>query len=180
MASDSRNSLPFEPNRKRKKAAGAAEGKPAQTSKQDQTQKAKKTQKDQPRSARSQSAEKSAAVPLPKPTSRAARSDASIPEVVSRRMFRRMVIFSGVPTFVGVGIFFLSYFLLVNHVLDIPKYAVFLATLGCFGLGVVGLSYGALSASWDEDRLGGWFGASEFQTNFGRMTEAWRTPRKSS
>ncbi|MBD0336318.1 MAG: PAM68 family protein [Cyanobacteria bacterium Co-bin13] len=170
MPSDSpRNSLPFEPNRKGKKAAGASEGKSAQNSKKDQAQ-----------SAQAKPAQKSAQTSPSTPTSRAARSDASIPEVVSRRMLRRMVIFSGVPTFLGVGVFFLSYFLLVNQVLDLPKYAVFLTTLGCFGLGVVGLSYGALSASWDEDRLGGWFGASEFQTNFGRLTEAWRTSRKSS
>ncbi|MBD2260438.1 PAM68 family protein [Pseudanabaena sp. FACHB-2040] len=170
MPSDSpRNSLPFEPNRKRKKAAGASEGKSVQN-----------LNKDQRQSAQAQAVQKSAKTSSSTRTSRTARSEASIPEGVSRRMFRRMVIFSGVPTFLGVGVFFLSYFLLINQILDVPKYAVFLTTLGCFGLGVVGLSYGALSASWDEDRLGGWFGASEFKVNFGRLTEAWRTSRKSS
>jgi hypothetical protein len=48
-----------------------------------------------------------------------------------------------------------------------------LVTLGCFGLGVLGLTYGVLSASWDEDRPGDWLGIAEFQVNFGRMTSAW-------
>jgi hypothetical protein len=99
--------------------------------------------------------------------------DAAIPEVVSRRMLKRMVIFSGVPTFAGVATFFVSYLVLINGVVELPSYFVLFATLGCFGLGVLGLSYGALSASWDEDRLGHWFGLDEFKVNFGRLTGAW-------
>lgn len=189
MSSDSpRNPLPFEPSGKRKKAnSGTAEGKVNQKS-------AKVTQGSDPQASRSKSAKpKAAKEPQAAQSlkaakhkegssaaSRKSRSDTAIPEVVSRRMLRRMIVFSGIPTFVGVGIFFSSYFLLVNRIVDLPKYAVFFSTLGCFGLGVLGLSYGALSASWDENRLGGWFGASEFRTNFGRMTEAWRAARKSS
>jgi hypothetical protein len=47
--------------------------------------------------------------------------------------------------------------------------------MGFFGLGVLGLSYGVLSASWDEDEPGTKFGWQEFKTNFGRMTAAWRS-----
>lgn len=180
MSSDSpRNPLPFEPTGKRKKVEpGSTEGKagqkPAKLSKKSTRQAAAKA------SSQKSVTQKPAKEKTALSASPSSRSDAAIPEVVSRRMFRRMVIFSGVPTFIGVGIFFLSYYLLVNHIVDLPKYAVFLSTLGCFGLGVVGLSYGALSASWDEDRLGGWFGGSEFKANFSRLTEAWRAPRKSS
>lgn len=99
----------------------------------------------------------------------------AIPEVVSRRMLKRMMIFSGLPTFAGVLTFFVSYFLLVNEVVDLPSYFVLFATLGCFGLGVLGLSYGALSASWDEERLGHWLGFDEFKVNFGRLTGAWNS-----
>ena len=98
---------------------------------------------------------------------------AAIPEVVSQRMLRRMLAFSGIPTGLGVLIFFLSYYLVVKTQVELPPYAVLLATLGCFGLGVVGLTYGVLSASWDEDRPGGWLGLGEFKVNFGRMTQAW-------
>ena len=97
----------------------------------------------------------------------------AIPEVVSQRMLRRMLAFSGVPTFLGVATFFGSYALIVKGNVDLPPYAVLLSTLGCFGLGVVGLTYGVLSASWDEDRPGDWLGLDEFKVNFGRMTNAW-------
>lgn len=175
MPSDSpRNSLPFEPktSKRRKSASDSAKGKPDQKKASESLQGKSKPQK-------IDKTEKKAASSTSIPTS-SSRSDASIPEVVSRRMLRRMIIFSGLPTFLGVSIFFLSYFLLVNQIIEFPKYAVLLTTLGCFGLGVLGLSYGALSASWDEDRLGGWFGVPEFKVNFSRLTGAWRSPRKDS
>lgn len=157
MDSDSsRTSLPFEPNRKRKKKSGSSP---------DQEPVAANTAK-------------------PKETRKRAASDnrrnASIPEVVGQRMLRRMLAFSGVPTLLGVGIFFISYFLIVRRIVDLPNYAVLFSTLGCFGLGVVGLSYGALSASWDEDRPGNWFGLDEFRVNFGRLTAAWRSSKENS
>lgn len=98
---------------------------------------------------------------------------APIPEVVSRRMVRRMMVFSGIPTGLGVSTFFVSYYLVINQVVDFPPYLVLLLTLGCFGLGVAGLTYGVLSASWDEDRPGNRLGLDEFRVNFGRMTGAW-------
>jgi Photosynthesis affected mutant 68 len=97
-----------------------------------------------------------------------------IPEVVSRRMIKRMVIFSGIPTGLGLSSFVAAYFLLTNHVVDFPKVIVLLLTLGCFGLGVVGLSYGVLSSSWEEAEEGSFWGIQEFSINFGRMTQAWR------
>lgn len=100
-------------------------------------------------------------------------SATGIPEVVSQRMLRRLLVFSGMPTCLGVLIFFASYFLIVKGGVELPAYAVLLTTLGCFGLGVVGLTYGVLSASWDEDRPGDWLGLEEFKLNLGRMTSAW-------
>lgn len=91
-----------------------------------------------------------------------------------------MLLFSGIPVAAGIGIFFVSYYLTVRDLVELPPYAVLFSTLGCFGLGVLGLSYGALSASWDEGRLGSWFGFEEFRTNFPRLTGAWKDARKSS
>ncbi len=147
----SRKRLPFEPGKRKPEADKSA---PTAASKVDKADTSGKT--------KSSSNRKSG-----KSTEKA------IPEVVSRRMLKRMVIFSGLPTFVGVSTFFVSYFLLVNEVVELPSYFVLFATLGCFGMGVLGLSYGALSASWDEDRLGHWFGFDEFRVNFGRLTGAW-------
>ncbi|NJN21422.1 MAG: DUF3464 family protein [Leptolyngbya sp. RL_3_1] len=146
-AEPERGPLPFEPKRKRKKAA------------------------DQPAPARGQKA-------ASRPQSFRNRPDTQIPEVVSRRMLKRMLVFSGIPTSLGVAAFFLSYFLLVRHIAELPNVAVFLTTLGCFGLGVLGLSYGALSASWDEQAPGELLGIQEFRDNFGRLTQAWRDSRK--
>jgi hypothetical protein len=93
-------------------------------------------------------------------------------------MLRRMLFFSGIPTGLGVVTFFASYFLIVKVAIELPPYLVLLTTLGCFGLGVVGLTYGVLSASWDEDRPGTWLGLGEFKVNFGRMTSAWGSRAK--
>ncbi|PZV03813.1 MAG: DUF3464 domain-containing protein [Leptolyngbya sp.] len=106
----------------------------------------------------------------------AKRSDSAttaIPQVVSDRMLRRMLAFSGIPTGLGIVTFFVSYYLVANQVFELPSYFVLLVTLGCFGLGVIGLTYGVLSASWDEESPGTWLGLDEFQVNFGRVTSAW-------
>ncbi|MGB3571711.1 MAG: PAM68 family protein [Phormidesmis sp.] len=98
-------------------------------------------------------------------------SDGSIPKAVSRRMVRRMAILSISPVAVGVSIFFLSYYLLSNQIVTFAPVVVLLTTMGCFGLGVVGLTYGMLSASWD-DEPGSWIGLDEFKLNFGRIMDA--------
>jgi hypothetical protein len=159
MAPDSsRKRLPFEPKQKRQEA-GKPDAEPATGS---NSQKSRK-----PRGTQSQVKKAKGAAD--------SKVSTGIPEVVSQRMLRRMLTFSGVPTALGVVTFFVSYWLIVRDVVEFPPYFVLFATLGCFGLGVIGLSYGALSASWDETRTGNWLGLEEFKVNFGRMTEAWRS-----
>jgi hypothetical protein len=102
----------------------------------------------------------------------------AIPEVVSKRMVRRMALLCGVPTVLGIATFFVSYFLVTNLGLKLPNVAVVLVSIGFFGLGVLGLSYGVLSASWDEEIPGTLLGWNEFTTNLGRMTAAWRSNRQ--
>lgn len=76
--------------------------------------------------------------------------------------------------------FVVSYFLVSQHLLKVPTVAVLLVSMGFFGLGVLGLSYGALSASWDEDRLGSWLGWQEFTKNVGVLTASWRSLKQNS
>jgi hypothetical protein len=143
--------LPFEPRQKRKKTAKTPlEQVPSNT--------APKTEKQ----------EKDKSTP-------AKRESMVIPEVVSQRMVRRMALLCGIPTVLGIATFFVSYFLVTNVGLKLPNVAVVLVSMGCFGLGVLGLSYGVLSASWDEDVPGTKLGWQEFTTNLGRMTSAWRS-----
>ncbi|MBW4514671.1 MAG: PAM68 family protein [Timaviella obliquedivisa GSE-PSE-MK23-08B] len=106
--------------------------------------------------------------------SRATQADSGIPEVVSRRMLQRMALFSGIPSALGMSTFGISYWVVSQDIFPLPTYAVLLVSLGWFGLGVVGLTYGVLSASWEEDSLGSKIGLEEFKVNWGRMTEAWQ------
>ncbi len=129
--------------------------------------------------------DKKAKRPAPNPpqvsaASREAASLSAIPDVVSRRMIRRMALFCGVPSGLGILSFFIFYWVVSHDWFDVPPYAVFIATLGLFGSGVVGLSYGILSTSWDEDRVGGWFGWQEFTLNARRVFEALREARRTA
>ncbi|MBW4441250.1 MAG: PAM68 family protein [Plectolyngbya sp. WJT66-NPBG17] len=156
--------LPFEPGRKKAKSsakpapeptkAPAKEAKPAFIEKRPKSS-SKKPQA-QPRS----------------------RESTAIPEIVSRRMARRMAFFCGIPTVLGIATFVVSYFIVSKGIYKLPNYAVVLVSMLFLGIGVVGLSYGLLSASWDEERVGGLVGASEFSTNLGRLTGAWKEARQ--
>jgi hypothetical protein len=100
-----------------------------------------------------------------------------IPEEVNKRIVRRVALFCGIPTFLGIAIFAVSYIIVVKHLADLPNAAVVLLSMACFGLGVLGLSYGVLSASWEENRVGSWLGSDEFSRNFGYLKEAWKQQR---
>jgi VIT1/CCC1 family predicted Fe2+/Mn2+ transporter len=100
-----------------------------------------------------------------------------IPPEVNRRMVRRAALFSGIPSSLGILIFVASYVVVVNKWFELPNTVVVLVSMLCFGLGVVGLSYGALSASWEPGRTGGWWGGAEFSKNFGYLRSAWKAQR---
>jgi hypothetical protein len=145
--------LPFEPRPSRKKTAKE----PPETVASPPSQTAPK--KDKPAKSKP-AAEKSESM--------------AVPDVVSKRMVRRMALLCGVPSVLGIATFFVSYFLVTQAGVKLPNVAVVLLSMGFFGLGVLGLSYGVLSASWDEDVPGTKLGWQEFNTNLGRMTSAWR------
>lgn len=105
----------------------------------------------------------------------AANASAPIPQVVSRRMTRRMAVFSGLPTLLGLLTFPCFYVVVKNEWFEVPNVLVVLVSMGFFGLGVLGLSYGVLSASWDEEQSGTKLGWGEFRTNFGRLITSWRS-----
>lgn len=102
------------------------------------------------------------------------RDSGNIPKVVSDRMVRRSVLFCGIPTGLGFIVLIASYLVISKHLFEIPNALVLLGSLGFTGIGVLGLSYGALSASWDEHRLGSWLGAAEFQKNLSYLSAAWK------
>lgn len=96
-----------------------------------------------------------------------------IPDVVGKRMIARSVVLSGAPTVLGMLVFIGSYFA-IRYGIKLPNVLVLLVSMGCLGLGVLGLSYGILSASWEEDQDGTWLGLEEFKLNFGRMRAGYK------
>lgn len=108
-------------------------------------------------------------------TNLATKEKTGIPADVTQRMARRMALFAGIPTTLGMATFVASYFVVTQAWFPLPNIAVVMVSMGFFGLGVLGLSYGVLSASWDEGNPGSKLGWKEFTTNWGRMTEAWRS-----
>ena len=146
-----RSPLPFEPNKKRPK--------PAKT----KTPPVLKTEETQEK---------------PQQQRRYSKQEMAIPEVVSQRMIRRVAGFCGVPTALGISSLIVSYLLVTLADIQLPPIAVLLVNMGLFGLGVLGITYGVLSASWDEEKPGTFLGLDEFSTNWGRMTEVWRDTQK--
>ena len=106
------------------------------------------------------------------------KEEMAIPQVVSQRMIRRVAGFCGVPTALGITTLVVSYLLAIYSEVQLPPIAVLLVNMGLFGIGVVGITYGVLSASWDEERAGSLWGFGEFSTNWGRMVEVWRESRQ--
>ncbi|VEP12798.1 conserved hypothetical protein [Hyella patelloides LEGE 07179] len=153
MAKSSKESLPFEPRKNKKKK----QDKQSTTNPQ-ATTKSKPTQKN--------------------PKNRDNTSVSAIPDAVSKRMARRMVFLSGIPTVMGIASFFVFYWLLSQKLIEFPPYLVLIVTAGLFGLGFVGLSYSVFSASWDEDRDGGLVGFNEFKLNLERTISAWKNRGK--
>jgi len=106
------------------------------------------------------------------------KGDRAIPEAVSRRMVTRMVLLSGIPLLMALLTFVGSYFIITNELFPLPNQAVLIVSLAFFGLSVIGVSYGIFSASWEEETTGSLLGWQEFNVNFGRTTEAWRSAKK--
>ncbi len=103
-----------------------------------------------------------------------------IPDIVSKRMIKRVLVFCGIPVLMGMAIFIVSYLAIANHWFRLPNTVVLLTSMGCLGLSVLGLTYGILSACWDEaaDSKGSLLGIAEFKINFGRMKDAYRASKE--
>ncbi len=162
----SRKPLPFEPAKNRKKAAST----------QPSSGERNTTDAASVKMSPSKAGKKKQASVKRQPAADPA--EMQIPEVVSRRMLSRMAVLAGVPLFMAIGVFLASYFIVINEVFILPNTAVLLVSMGCFGLSVLGLSYGLFSASWDEEIQGSVLGLQEFKLNLGRTIAAWKASRQ--
>ncbi len=103
----------------------------------------------------------------------------TIPSYVANRMARRVAIATGTPTVLGMGSFISSYLLVSKGVMDIPPGVTLLTSGGFFLLGLLGLSYGVLSASW-EPSAGSLLGFEQIGLNIGRLRSSIKRPPAAS
>lgn len=104
-----------------------------------------------------------------------AKAQQTIPDYVANRMARRVAVATGIPSILGMSTFVASYLLVSKGVLDIPPGITLVTSGGFFLLGLVGLSYGVLSASW-EPGAGSLLGIEQIGLNIGRLRSSIKRP----
>ncbi|MED5384301.1 MAG: PAM68 family protein [Cyanobacteriota bacterium] len=111
------------------------------------------------------------------PSAGNAKATQAIPKSVANRMARRVAVFTGLPTLAGMGVFVGSYVLITRDIADIAPGTTLAASGFCFLLGLGGLSYGVLSASWEAND-GSLLGLENIRTNLDRMRSSIRAQKQ--
>jgi hypothetical protein len=104
----------------------------------------------------------------------------AVPEVVANRMLGRMILFFGLPVFGGLAIFAGALFYSKSNGVVIPPSIVAYATQAPFVLGLLGITYAILSASWDTEKEGSALGIEEAKLNFSRIKEGIERTRETA
>ena len=112
-----------------------------------------------------------------KKPSKSSSNKSGIPNYVANRMARRIAFTTGIPTLSGMGVFIGSYFLISKGIAEISPTVTLVSSALCFLIGLLGLSYGILSASWDLN-TGSFFGFENIKPNINRMKDAFKTSQK--
>tara|TARA_B100000579_G_scaffold395144_1_gene372965 strand:+ start:74 stop:499 length:426 start_codon:yes stop_codon:yes gene_type:complete len=100
--------------------------------------------------------------------------ESGIPKYVANRMARRIAFTTGIPTLSGMGVFIGSYFLISKGIAEISPTLTLVSSALCFLVGLLGLSYGILSASWDITP-GSYLGFENIKPNINRMKDAFKS-----
>ncbi len=101
------------------------------------------------------------------------RSTSGIPKYVADRMARRIFFTAGIPTVMGMSVFVVSYIIVTRNIAEIPPSSTIAISALFFLLGLGGLSFGILSASWDKEP-GSFFGIENIPMNIQRAKAAFR------
>jgi hypothetical protein len=101
------------------------------------------------------------------------RSSSGIPKYVADRMARRIFFTAGIPTILGMSVFVVSYIIVTRNIAEIPPSSTIAISALFFLLGLAGLSFGILSASWDKDP-GSFFGIENIPMNIKRAKAAFK------
>ena len=112
-----------------------------------------------------------------KKSSKNTSKESGIPKYVANRMARRIAFTTGIPTLSGMGVFIGSYFLISKGIADISPTVTLVSSAICFLIGLLGLSYGILSASWDFNP-GSFLGFENINPNINRMKDAFKSSKK--
>ena len=96
-----------------------------------------------------------------------------IPKYVADRMARRIFFTAGIPTILGMSVFVISYIIVTKNIAEIPPSSTISISALFFLLGLGGLSFGILSASWDE-KPGSLLGIENIPLNIKRAKDAFK------
>ncbi|MBO8231919.1 DUF3464 domain-containing protein [Prochlorococcus marinus str. MU1402] len=96
-----------------------------------------------------------------------------IPKYVADRMARRIFFTAGIPTILGMSVFVVSYIIVTRNIAEIPPSSTIAVSALFFLLGLAGLSFGILSASWDKEP-GSFFGIENIPLNIERAKAAFK------
>ena len=100
-------------------------------------------------------------------------STSGIPKYVADRMARRIFFAAGIPTIMGMSVFVVSYIIVTRNIAEIPPSSTIAISALFFLLGLAGLSFGILSASWDK-KPGSFFGIENIPMNIQRAKTAFK------
>ena len=100
-------------------------------------------------------------------------STSGIPKYVADRMARRIFFAAGIPTIMGMSVFVVSYIIVTRNIAEIPPSSTIAISALFFLLGLAGLSFGILSASWDKEP-GSFFGIENISMNIQRAKTAFK------
>ena len=101
------------------------------------------------------------------------RQSTGIPKYVADRMAKRIFFTAGIPTIMGMSVFVVSYIIVTKNIAEIPPSSTIAISALFFLIGVGGLSFGILSASWDKEP-GSFFGLENITMNIERAKAAFR------
>ena len=101
------------------------------------------------------------------------KQSSGIPKYVADRMAKRIFFTAGIPTIMGMSVFVISYIIVTRNIAEIPPSSTIAISALFFLLGLGGLSFGILSASWDKEP-GSFFGIENIPLNVERAKAAFR------
>ena len=101
------------------------------------------------------------------------KSSKGIPKYVADRMARRIFFTAGIPTILGMSVFVISYIIVTKNIAEIPPSSTIAISALFFLIGLAGLSFGILSASWDKEP-GSLLGIKNIPLNIQRAKAAFK------